>query len=115
LFVLGTVIIIADLFKKLPVRKQIFSSKKHCINDLRRVENVVKSLAAIQQNLRVSLVHNKSVLWQMIPVNDFTLTFGQIWSSSMTKYVKHLKFSSEEVCFVLILTGSLLKFLSHYW
>lgn len=101
MFKTGTVIIITDLFKKLPVRKQIYSSKKHCVNDLRRVENVVKSLAAIQHNLRVSLVHNKSVLWQMSPVNDLVITFGQIWSSSMTKYVKQLMFSSEQVSFCI--------------
>ncbi|XP_060870701.1 PMS1 protein homolog 1-like isoform X3 [Metopolophium dirhodum] len=93
----GTVIKIVNLFKKLPVRKQIYSSKKQCVNDLRRVENIVKSLAAIQQNVRVSLVHNKSVLWQMTSAIDLTVTFGQIWSSSMTKYVKHLTFTSEEV------------------
>lgn len=83
----------------MPVRKQIYSSKKHCVNDLRRVENIVKSLAAIQQNIRVSLVHNKSVLWQMTSATDLVVTFGQIWSSSMTKYVKHLTFKSEEVSF----------------
>lgn len=99
MFLIGTVIKIVNLFKKLPVRKQIYCSKKNCVNDLRRVENIVKSLAAIQQNVRVSLVHNKSVLWQMTSASDLTVTFGQIWSSSMTKYVKHLTFTSEEVSF----------------
>lgn len=83
----------------MPVRKQIYSSKKHCINDLRKVEYVVKSLSAIQQNIRVSLCHDKHSLWYLTPVNDLILTYGQIWSSSMTKYVKHLRFSSEEVTF----------------
>ncbi|XP_025201620.1 PMS1 protein homolog 1-like isoform X1 [Melanaphis sacchari] len=99
----GTVIKIENLFKKLPVRKQIYSSKKHCVNDLRRVENIVKSLAAIQQNIRVSLVHNKSVLWQMTSATDLVVTFGQIWSSSMTKCVKHLTFTSEEVNIDIVL------------
>ncbi|KAL5234739.1 hypothetical protein ACI65C_002149 [Semiaphis heraclei] len=99
----GTVIKIVNLFKKLPVRKQIYSSKKHCVNDLRRVENIVKSLAAIQQNIRVSLVHNKSVLWQMTSAIDLVVTYGQIWSSSMTKYVKHLIFASEEVNIDIVL------------
>jgi len=99
-FFIGTVIKIVNLFKKLPVRKQIYSSKKHCVNDLRRVETIVKSLAAIQQNIRVSLVHNKSVLWQMTSAMDLVVTYGQIWSSSMTKYVKQLTFTSEEVSFL---------------
>lgn len=99
MFLIGTVIKIVNLFKNLPVRKQIYSSKRHCVNDLRRIENIVKSLAAIQQNIRVSLVHNKSVLWQMTSAIDLAVTFGQIWSSSMTKYVKHLPFTSEEVSF----------------
>jgi len=102
LVISGTVIKIVNLFKNLPVRKHIYSSKKHCVNDLRRVENVVKSLTAIQQNIRVSLIHNKSVLWQMTPVNDLAVTFGQIWSSSMTKYVKKVTFSNEEVSFCSI-------------
>lgn len=33
----------------------------------------------------------------MTPVNDLTVTVGQIWSSSMTKYVKLLTYSSEQV------------------
>ncbi|XP_026817988.1 PMS1 protein homolog 1-like [Rhopalosiphum maidis] len=99
----GTVIKIENLFKKLPVRKQIYSSKKHCVNDLRRVENIVKSLAAIQQNIRVSLVHNKSVLWQMTSATDLVVTFGQIWSSSMTKCVKHLTLLNEEVNIDIVL------------
>lgn len=98
-FLTGTVIKIVNLFKKLPVRKQIYGSKKHCVNDLRRVENIVKSLAAIQKNIRVSLVHNKSVLWQMTSATNLTVTFGQIWSSSMTKFVKQLTFTNEEVSF----------------
>lgn len=99
LFLLGTIIQVVNLFKKLPVRKQMYNSKKQCVNDLRKIEYIVKSLAAIQQNIRVSLVHNKSVLWQITPVNDLIVTYGQIWSSSMTKYVKQLRFSSEEVTF----------------
>ncbi|XP_025201621.1 PMS1 protein homolog 1-like isoform X2 [Melanaphis sacchari] len=108
----GTVIKIENLFKKLPVRKQIYSSKKHCVNDLRRVENIVKSLAAIQQNIRVSLVHNKSVLWQMTSATDLVVTFGQIWSSSMTKCVKHLTFTSEEDMILLNLKNCIAK---HYY
>lgn len=77
----------------------MYSSKKHCVNDLCKIEYIVKSLTAIQENVRVSLIHNKSVLWQMAPVNDLTIKFGLIWSSSMTKYVKQLKFSSEEVSY----------------
>ncbi|XP_050420572.1 PMS1 protein homolog 1-like [Adelges cooleyi] len=99
----GTVIKIVDLFKKLPVRKQMYSSKKHCVNDLRKIENVVKALAAIQPNLRVSLVHNKSVLWQMTAVNDLILAFGQIWSSIMTKCFKHLTFLNNRIKIEMIL------------
>uniref|UniRef100_A0A2S2RA85 PMS1 1 n=1 Tax=Sipha flava TaxID=143950 RepID=A0A2S2RA85_9HEMI len=104
----GTVIKIVDLFKNLPVRKQLYNSKKYCVNDLRRIENIIKSLYAIQQNIRVSLVHNKCVLWQMSPVSDIKITFGQIWSSSMTKYVKHLQFSNEEMCKIVFLQQILL-------
>jgi hypothetical protein len=39
----------------------------------------------------------------MSPVSDIKITFGQIWSSSMTKYVKHLQFSNEEVSIILLL------------
>lgn len=107
LFITGTVIKIVDLFKNLPVRKQLYNSKKYCVNDLRRIENIIKSLYAIQQNIRVSLVHNKCVLWQMSPVNDIKIIYGQIWSSSMTKYVKHLQFSNEEVSIILILLNKI--------
>lgn len=102
MFIIGTIIQIVDLFKKFPVRKHLYNSKKHCTIDLRRIENIVKSLAVIQQNVRVSLVHNKSVLWQITSCNNLKMAYGQIWSSSMIKYVKQLTFSCEEVGYCLI-------------
>lgn len=88
-----------DLFKRLPVRKQLYSSKKYCVNDLRKIEHIVKSLSVIEPNIRVSLVHNKSLLWQMTPVKEMILAFGQLWSSAVTKCVKHLTFSFDKVKF----------------
>lgn len=39
----------------------------------------------------------------MTPVSDLTVMFGQIWTSSMSKHVKQLTFSSEEVSFCKML------------
>ncbi|XP_050546179.1 PMS1 protein homolog 1-like isoform X2 [Daktulosphaira vitifoliae] len=99
----GTVIKVVELFRRLPVRKQLYSSKKHCVNDLRKMEYIVKSLSVIKPDIRVSLVHNKSLLWQKTPVNELPLAFGQLWSSSVNKCVKHLTFSNDKMNIELIL------------
>ena len=66
----GTTVIATNLFKNLPVRKQFSSNSKKCKEELKRVEDLVMAYALVHPSLRISLRHNKAVVWQKSKVAD---------------------------------------------
>nr|AAI52496.1 Zp3a.2 protein [Danio rerio] len=66
----GTTVCAANLFKNLPVRRQYYSNTKKCKDELKRVQNLLMAYAVIKPELRVTLSHNKAVVWQKSRVSD---------------------------------------------
>ncbi|XP_066993378.2 PMS1 protein homolog 1 [Anabrus simplex] len=60
----GTQVVASNLFRNLPVRKQFLSSSHRASMELKQTLAVVKCLAIINPELRVSLCHNKCMVWQ---------------------------------------------------
>ena len=63
--VVGTTVSASNLFKTLPVRKQIMQNAKKQREVLRQVEQLVTAYAIIRPNIRFSLRHEKEILWQV--------------------------------------------------
>lgn len=95
--ILGTIVTVTDLFKFLPVRKQLMSSSRRASEELKKVETVVKSLALIHPKLRVTLVHNKFMIWQKTSVSNLRLSVSQVVSQSIVKQLYYLHYNSELV------------------
>lgn len=74
----GTIISVKNLFKALPVRKQFASDKRKKTVELKNVENVVKALAVINNELRVVLIHNKNTIWQKNSVHGIKQSLMQV-------------------------------------
>ncbi|XP_003962250.2 PMS1 protein homolog 1 [Takifugu rubripes] len=66
----GTTVNVLKLFKNLPVRRQYYSSTKKCKEELKKVQDLLLAYAIIKPELRLTLVHNKVVLWQKAKVPD---------------------------------------------
>ncbi|XP_074550394.1 PMS1 protein homolog 1 isoform X2 [Halichoeres trimaculatus] len=66
----GTTVSALKLFKNLPVRRQYYSSTKKCKEELKKVQDVMMAYAIIKPDLRLTLVHNKVVVWQKAKVAD---------------------------------------------
>ncbi|KAK7154453.1 hypothetical protein R3I94_007700 [Phoxinus phoxinus] len=66
----GTSVCAANLFKNLPVRRQYYSNTKKCKEELKRVQNLLMAYAVIKPELRITLSHNKAVVWQKSRVSD---------------------------------------------
>ncbi|XP_022596461.1 PMS1 protein homolog 1 [Seriola dumerili] len=66
----GTTVSVLKLFKNLPVRRQYYSSTKKCKEELKKVQDLLMAYAIIKPDLRLSLVHNKVVVWQKAKVAD---------------------------------------------
>ncbi|KAG7240512.1 hypothetical protein INR49_026796 [Caranx melampygus] len=65
-----TTVSVLKLFKNLPVRRQYYSSTKKCKEELKKVQALLMAYAIIKPDLRLSLVHNKVVVWQKAKVAD---------------------------------------------
>uniref|UniRef100_UPI0037E7302E PMS1 protein homolog 1 n=1 Tax=Semicossyphus pulcher TaxID=241346 RepID=UPI0037E7302E len=66
----GTTVSVLKLFKNLPVRRQYYSSTKKCKEELKKVQDLLMAYAIIKPDLRLSLIHNKVVVWQKAKVAD---------------------------------------------
>ncbi|XP_063221246.1 uncharacterized protein LOC134530395 isoform X2 [Bacillus rossius redtenbacheri] len=60
----GTIVSVSGLFRSLPVRREYMRDQHRAGEELRRVEAVVKALAAIHPPLRLTLSHNRCLVWQ---------------------------------------------------
>ncbi|XP_035988518.1 PMS1 protein homolog 1 [Fundulus heteroclitus] len=67
----GTSVSVTKLFRKLPVRRQFYSSTKKCKEELKKVQELLTAYAIIRPPLRLMLAHNKVVLWQKARATDF--------------------------------------------
>ncbi|KAI7808549.1 PMS1 protein-like protein 1 [Triplophysa rosa] len=66
----GTTVCASNLFKNLPVRRQYYSNTKKCKEELKRVQNLLMAYAVVKPELRITLSHNKAVVWQKSRVSD---------------------------------------------
>ncbi|NXX17657.1 PMS1 protein, partial [Podargus strigoides] len=66
----GTTVTVLNLFKNLPVRKQFYSTNKKCKEELKKIQDLLIAYGMINPDLRITLTHNKAVIWQKIRVSD---------------------------------------------
>ncbi|XP_026708416.1 PMS1 protein homolog 1 isoform X1 [Athene cunicularia] len=66
----GTTVTVLKLFKNLPVRKQFYSTNRKCKEELKKVQDLLVTYGIIKPDLRITLTHNKAVIWQKMRVSD---------------------------------------------
>ncbi|NXI41380.1 PMS1 protein, partial [Galbula dea] len=66
----GTTVTVLKLFKNLPVRKQFYSTNRKCKEELKKVQDLLTAYGLIKPDLRITLTHNKAVIWQKTRVSD---------------------------------------------
>lgn len=79
----GTTVTAANVFKTLPVRKQCFKSAKRCKEELRRIEDMMIGFGLAHCGVRLTLKHDKCLIWQKIPTADFGSNVSLIFGSAM--------------------------------
>lgn len=103
----GTTVSVCNIFRNLPVRKQFYSSSKKMADELRRIEYLVKCYSIIHPLLRVTLFHNKCLVWQKSAVDRIIQGIMQAFGHNIATQIQDLSWTSEEVsidvhsCFTL--------------
>ncbi|CAL8240613.1 unnamed protein product [Merluccius merluccius] len=66
----GTTVTVLKLFRNLPVRRQYYANAKKCKEELKKVQDLLMAYAIVKPDLRLTLAHNKVVVWQKARVAD---------------------------------------------
>lgn len=98
----GTIIVVENLFKNLPVRKQFLTNGRRKMDEIKKVEQVVKTLAVIHPRLRTVLTHNKFCIWQKNCVSTLRQSLVQIIAPTIVKQLTDIKYESETISFDLL-------------
>ncbi|XP_054706891.1 PMS1 protein homolog 1-like [Uloborus diversus] len=66
----GTTVTVQNLFKRVPVRKQLYRSLKNKKDELKKVEDLLIAFGCVQYGVRFVLYHNRNMVWQKPAVNN---------------------------------------------
>jgi DNA mismatch repair protein PMS1 len=95
----GTTIVVTNLFKNLPVRKQFLSTKKKCKEELKKVEELIMSFGCIHPGVRLVLWHNKSIIWQKGKVNDYKTSLVTVLGTPVMSQMDKVQHEDQEYSF----------------
>ncbi|XP_076054996.1 PMS1 protein homolog 1-like isoform X2 [Oratosquilla oratoria] len=67
----GTTIVVTNLFKNLPVRRQYYNNTKRRKDELKMVEETMMAFAMAVPAVHVSLYHDRHLIFQKVSAQDF--------------------------------------------
>jgi DNA mismatch repair ATPase MutL len=77
-----------NLFKNLPVRKQVHNATKKKKEDLKNIENLLLAYSVILPNVRFTLRHNKETVWQKLVLESRAAVFQSIVGKAVMKQME---------------------------
>jgi DNA mismatch repair ATPase MutL len=94
---------VSGLFRNIPVRKHYLNSGRRAAEELKRVDNTVKSLAVIHPGLRVTFCHNKCLLWQKSACTTLRQSLMQIVGHFISRKLEELVLREAEASVLMLL------------
>ncbi|XP_060086048.1 PMS1 protein homolog 1-like [Ylistrum balloti] len=92
----GTTLSAAHLFKNLPVRRQVYNNVKKKKEELKKVETIVMAFGLIFPNIRITLRHNKDLVWQKNPVQDLRSSVAGILGKNVLNQMEYKCFKDSD-------------------
>ena len=92
----GATIVSENLFKNLPVRKQLYSSSKRGKEELKKIQDLLIAYGLILPELRITLKHNQSVIWRKVKNSSLKDAFISTFGISCYKEMQQGSFESED-------------------
>ncbi|NXY83148.1 PMS1 protein, partial [Alcedo cyanopectus] len=92
----GTTVTVLRLFKNLPVRKQFYSTNRKCKEELKKVQDLLTAYGIIKPDLRITLTHNKAVIWQKTRVSDHKMACMSVLGTAVMGSMVPFQYCSED-------------------
>lgn len=96
-FSIGTIVTVTNLFKNVPVRKQYYENSRKGTEELKKIEKVVKQFSIIHPKLRVTLAHNKCLIWHKTSVYSLRQSLMQVYPHAVLKQMEDVSCELENV------------------
>lgn len=96
-FFSGTIVSVTNLFKNVPVRRQYYENTRQATAELKRTEKIVKLLSVIHPKLRVTIAHNKCLIWQKTAVFSLRQSLMQVYPHVVLKNLVEYKSTLDDV------------------
>jgi DNA mismatch repair ATPase MutL len=94
---------VTGLFRNVPVRKNYLNSGRRGAEELKRTDNIVKSLAVIHPGLRVTFCHNKCMLWQKSACTSLCQSLMQVFGHFISSKLEELALRETEASVLIFL------------
>ncbi|GFV17743.1 PMS1 protein homolog 1 [Trichonephila clavipes] len=91
----GTSVIVSNLFKNMPVRRNLYRSEKSKAEELRKIEDLLISFGCILTEVRFVLFHNRNLIWQKMAVDE-TIAGLHLALGSVVDYLENCEYVDEE-------------------
>ena len=79
----GTIITVNNLFKNIPVRRQLYHKDKKVKEELNRIEELLMSYGLLHPKLRITLKNNKNVVWRKNRASDYVYAILEIFGKTV--------------------------------
>ncbi|CAL4086508.1 unnamed protein product [Meganyctiphanes norvegica] len=91
----GTTIVVTNLFKHIPVRRQYYSSNKRRKEELKNLEDLLYGLSLAAPHMHLTLHHDKSVVIQKNPGADLRGALLNLFPAIARKLVRRIQYIPE--------------------
>ena len=92
----GTTIVVKDLFKDLPVRKQNLKSLKAQKDEVKRIEDLLMGFGLTYCNLRITLSNDKKEIWRKNRTANFSFSIKEIFKSRVANLLEEILIEDSE-------------------
>ena len=92
---IGTIITVENIFKILPVRRQHYNNNKRLKEEVKRIEELMIAYGLLHPRLRLTLKHNKNMIWRKHRTADYSYTFSQLFGSNVLENLKEIDIKEE--------------------
>lgn len=83
----GTSVTVINLFKNVPVRKQYYKNSKMTKDSFRKIESILLALGLANPTVRLTLKHNKCLVWQKPTGSDFRSNVGVVLGAQVMQHL----------------------------
>ena len=91
----GTTVLVTDLFKDLPVRRQLYKNEKNLKDEVKKIEELLISYALVFNNARLTLTNNKKEIWRKNRASNLQFSIRELFKSRISQELTLLNIEDE--------------------